>query len=297
MFKDINQFIRKDEEPVVALHLPNEYEIKNGIQEGLKNIDSMNERDAFTFVNRYIRNLFQTTEYYSALFKPKFLMALNQACHDTMLDADEIINLNSMIYKAQASKGSDNYLNHLMFMVGETINKATVNKMLGQGLDNEMAIYIGIANQSSFNPIINIKRVNFILTAYPKSTAQFFTIQKLVNIYQSLYVNCFSKLLSAVTFDTVIKFAIENNDPWVNQDMIDIDENIGLAVLFILESVPPQNVTQYLMLIAEQYATEFGYDAARAKISFHNLPRGQFVKIPIIVEQLEGLEDSTIVIP
>lgn len=284
------------EEPIANIRpvFPNDYTIKEKIRDGLKKIDSMSDVEAYEFIAKNIHNLFANKEYEYAFVSDKFLIALQQVCHEVPLEYSELVVCNSILYNKLCIDSITSYKKKLMYIVGEVLNKYTVNQLLGNGVEDGTAIYGGICNASSDNMVLNIRRLNFALTTFEAPSPKFYTIQKFVNIYGSLYRECLSNLLSAIVFDTEIKRALKDDEYWVTKEMIEIDENIGWAGLFILESIPPQNITSYLISISEEYKFQFDYDSGHTKISFHNLPNNLFRKIPVIVEQLEGLDDPVI---
>ena len=71
---------------------------------------------------------------------------------------------------------------------------------------------------------------------------------------------------------------------------------ILLLKLFILESLPPHMITKYIYMIVESFVVSYGSDMNHVRASLHNLPRS-FIKVPVIVQQLEGMEDGNIDIP
>lgn len=298
MLDKLDQIVRPEEtkKEEILPKFPNEYEMKNDIMRGLRNIESMEDKSAYEFVEKNVHNLFETKEYKFAFQHVKFLTALQQVCHEVQLDRSELITCNSILYELLSTATLTDYKKKLMYILAETLNRYTVNQLLGKGVEPSTATYAGLCNTTSQDMTLNIRRVNFALTTFNAPSPKFYTVQKFVDIYGALYHNVLSNLLSATVFDTEIKKAIDADEYWVTKDMIEVDENIGWAVLFILESIPAQNITQYLMSISEQFGMEFGFDTRYTKFSFHNLPINLFRKIPVLVEQLEGF-DEPVVLP
>ena len=73
--------------------------------------------------------------------------------------------------------------------------------------------------------------------------------------------------------------------------MLQIEENIKTATLFILESVPVDKIVEILMFISEDYFNAHNRNGRFAHIKYHHLPTG-IHKIPTLVEHLENTEDN-----
>lgn len=292
----LSEIVRNEDKPkeVITPKFPNDYEIKNEILRGLRNIESMEDKAAYDFIAHNIHEILghlEIKEYKFAFTNAKFLIALQQVCHEVQLEHGELVTCNSIMYDMLSTGGLNDYKKKLMYILAEALNRYTVNQFLGKGVDPSTSVYAALCRQSSQNLTLNIRRVNFALTTFNSPSPSFYTVQKFVDIYGALYNKCFSNLLAATVFDTEIKRAVETDERWITSDMIEVDENIGWAVLFILESLPAQDITQYLIGISEHFGIEFGFDDRYTKISFHNLPANLFRKIPVIVEQLGGLEE------
>ena len=289
---------QKENQEMVNIDIDNCVNSPEALIEKLKGIEAMSDKDAYALVlAKYPEILSGDSRFNFVKKNYRFITTLTQVTYERNFTDEEVIHCNAFIYDYIINENEpDKYLVKLLLILGEAINKVYVNKLLGQELDQELAIFLAVANQSTANSTVNIKRFNYTLATAKNNTPEFFTIQRLINIYSTMYNTNFSKLLVAVLFDTIIKNAAENGEIWVTKDMIEINENMSWAVIFILESLPPQDITRYLYIISETFSVSYRADRESAKMSLHGLPSNLFVKIPIIVEQLEGLEE-TVTIP
>jgi len=259
----------------------------------LKAMDTMNDKDAYDLIRNNYKTILSDIRYNFIKQNHKFITLLTQVTYDVSFSYEELISCNAFIYNYIVYKTEqDSYLRKLLLILGEAINKACVNKLLGQGIEQELAIFLAVANYSTARQEINIKRFNFTLATY----SPILSIQKIIDIYTSLFNKSFSKLLVATIFDTTIQEASENGELWLNKEAVETDENMVWAVIYILESLPPQDITKYLYVCSETFKVAYDCNKENIRKSFHSLPSRLFRKIPIIVEQLEGLE-SDIIIP
>ena len=261
------------------------------IKEQITKLDTMTNEECFKFVSKYFEYLL--LDDYKEVFKNvKFLSSVNEVLHTRDIEPYHRVRCNNIIYYLIMESKKDEYRYKLLIMIGETLNPKEANLMLGIGIPYDLAVYIAVAAYSSMKPNVSIKRVNLLLAiSFPSA---FMSPQKVIEVYEELYTTCFSRLLSVNTFDTTLKNEIEEGADWITTDTVEINDAIRLATLHILESLPPQDIFQYLYMIAEQYGLE-NADPSKVRFSYHNLPK-QFIKIPIIVEQLEGM-DSYIQVP
>lgn len=261
--------------------------LEKKIKKKIAKLDQMSNKERYDFIDTYFEQL-HLDEYREVFNSDKFLSSLNEVLRSRNIDPPYRVKYNNVIYYLIAKSKRDEYRYKLLIMIGEALNQNDTLLMLGIDIPYDLAVYLAVSAYSSLNPNISVKRVNFLLTT--AFTSSFMTVQKIIEVYEEIYATCFSCLLSANTFDITIKSEIDADATWITDNIVKIHESINWATLYILESLPPQNITRYLQSIAEQYSVE-GYDKSKVRFSYHNLPRS-FVKIPIIVEQLEGLNND-----
>lgn len=300
MFEKIIAEIEQDEEKeknkkveMVDIKIDNCVDLPETLINNLKKIESMSDKDAYDLVKANYQTILGDPRYNFIKQNHRFITLLTQITYEVRLSYDEIVSCNAFIYNYIVYKTEqDVYLRKLLLILGEALNKVCVNKLLGQEIEQELAIFLAVANDSTNRQEINIRRFNFTLA----TSSKILSVQKLIDIYSSLFSKCFSKLLVAMLFDTTIQEAAEHGELWLNKEAVETNENMTWAVIYILESLPPQDITKYLYICSEAFKVSYDCNKETVRISLHSLPSKLFKKIPILVEQMEGLE-SNIIIP
>ena len=256
----------------------------------LHNIDSMSEENVYNLLSKEYPIIFEQIfrekdkSFDFLLESKKFLIIMTQVVITHPVKYDDLIHLNSFIYNYlvynDATKENE-YLRHLLFIFGEALNKKPVRLLLGCELDNRLAIFLAISLRSSFNQMENIRRFNFSLaTAVP----HIITVAKAIDIYEALFDNV-TDLIVGTLFDTSIMANYDNK--WVTPEIRQADYNITIAILNILESMVPYEISKVLYSIANEFKWK-GCKQGLCKISFDNLNRSKYVKISILVDQMKG---------
>ena len=229
----------------------------------LHNIDSMSEENVYNLLSKEYPIIFEQIfrekdkSFDFLLESKKFLIIMTQVVITHPVKYDDLIHLNSFIYNYlvynDATKENE-YLRHLLFIFGEA---------------------------SSFNQMENIRRFNFSLaTAVP----HIITVAKAIDIYEALFDNV-TDLIVGTLFDTSIMANYDNK--WVTPEIRQADYNITIAILNILESMVPYEISKVLYSIANEFKWK-GCKQGLCKISFDNLNRSKYVKISILVDQMKG---------
>jgi hypothetical protein len=253
-----------------------------------KDIDAMSEKETYELLKEsysyILADIFSCNnkEYRFLLTSPKFLTILTQVVTEIQLTHDELVHCNKFIYDYIVYADQDQYVRKLLFMLGEAVNKSNTRRLLGCGLDEELAIFLAVAHKSTFKEEVNIKRLNFTLaTSNPESMS----VQKVIDVYEALFSRIGSLFISTM-FDITIA---TTEDAWITKEVLEANNNITLANLYILESMEPIEITRVLLSYAEEFKMVHRYDYKSVRQSLHNLP-SNFVKTPVIVKQLEGDE-------
>ena len=253
----------------------------------LKNIDAMSEKETYEVLkdsySHILADIFDCNnkEYRFLLASPKFLTILTQVVTESPITHDECVHCNRFIYDYIVYARQDEYVRKLLFMLGEAVNKTVTRKLLGCGVDEELAIFLAVATKSTFKEEVNIKRLNFTLAT---SNPGFMTVQKVVEIYEALFTRI-GFLFTTTMFDTSIP---NTEDTWVTNEVLAANNNITLANLYILESMEPIEITRVLLLYAEEFKMVYRSDYSLTRCSLHTLTPPNFIKTSIIVKQLEG---------
>ena len=256
----------------------------------LHNIDSMSEENVYNLLSKEYPIIFEQIfrakdkSFNFLLESQKFLTIMAQVVIAHPVKYDDLVHLNAFIYNYLVYKDEtkeNQYLRHLLFMLGEALNKRPVRYLLGCDLDNRLAIFLAISLRSSFNQMENIRRFNFSLaTAVP----HIITVKKALDIYEAMFDKV-TDLIVGTLFDTSIPANYDSG--WVTPEIKQADMNITTAILTILESMVPYEITKVLYSIANEFKWK-GCKQGLCKISFDNLNRNKYVKTCILIDQLKG---------
>ena len=256
----------------------------------LHNIDSMNEEDIYNLLSKEYPIIFEQIfrekdkSFDFLLESKKFLIIMTQVVITHPVKYDDLVHLNSFIYNYLVYNDEtkeNEYLRHLLFMFGEALNKKPVRLLLGCELDNRLAIFLAISLRSSFNQMENIRRFNF---SHATAVPHIITVQKAIDIYEVLFDKV-TDLIVGTLFDTSISSNYGNR--WVTPEIRMADNNITTAILNILESMVPYEISKVLYSIANEFKWK-GCKPGLCKINFDHLDRYRYVKTSILVEQMKG---------
>ena len=255
----------------------------------LRGINQMSEQETYELLKKeysgILSDIFKrnSKDYRFLLDSPRFITIMTQIVNEVEMLYDERVHCNSFIYKyiVYVESEENSYIKKLLFLLGEALNKNTVRSLLGCELDEKLAIFLAVAAKSSFKPSVNIKRINFtIATALPSVM----DTRRIIKIYEVLFTHV-TELITTTLFD---KDIINAQGEWVTKEILSVDNRITYAVMVILESMVPIEITRCLISIAESYKMHYGYAPNNCRISFASLDKKVFNKISIIVAQLEG---------
>ena len=293
----INQLYEdlKNDPPDMLIKHP--YEIEKGrvfmysqkeLLEKMQALDSMKDEEVFNILTQEYSVIFsEIFESHSDRFNfllrsPRFINILTQVVSVNTIPYEDVVHLNSFIYNFLMYTDYNEesyYIRKLLFMLGEALNKKYVSRLIGCDLDITYAIFTVVSLNSSFNPQTNIKRMNFTLATMP----ELLTIQKAIEIYENLF-DSVTNLIIGTVFDTGIPDSSDKD--WVTPQVSQSDANIAFAVLSILESLSPYELTKVLESISYEFRWR-NCDEASCKVYFHKLDPNVYVKTRIIMEQLE----------
>lgn len=280
------------DERTVDITTGDDYKLMNCV----RNINSIGDKELFDYISEnysyILSELFgpKVVLYISLMSNPKFLLVFNQALIGKTFSNVDLINLNNYIYNGIIMNGinmpNDLFTRTILFSIGETINKDMVCKLSVLGsLVNEFATFIAITNKSSFKDSVNVTRINFALCTTEK---KIFTVKELMDIYYTLYGNTFTTFFVNTMFDRSIQNADDNGEEWVTEVEWQNNDNITTAMMYLLESMVPSNISTVL----KEFYREFGnhnYNSGELRASIRALCTGEdFVKVPIIIQELDG---------
>lgn len=280
--------------PNVEIDLSNYIDDPNALEKNLLEIDKLDAKSGYEFIKKNYKFMLTNERFQFAFKNPNILNYLTQICYETEFTYQETIYCNSVVYRFLTSvEEVDPYIIKNLLILANKLNLKTVNCLLGCDLDLNTAIQLAVASKSSVNPNVCVARFNFILVCLPNKVLG---IQKVIDIYTAVYLHRFSELLIGTFFDVNVKQSEEREEYWITDEIKENDNAVTWAILFILESLPPHMITKYIYMIVESFVVSYGSDMNHVRASLHNLPRS-FIKVPVIVQQLEGMEDGNIDIP
>lgn len=268
----------------------------NSIADYLRKVNDKSEKDLFEFIREYYQEIFSLIykdkydKFKHLANSAKFLSALNQVFVGNQLRGDVLIECNNFLYDIIVYN-PEPYIRRLVFMVGDTVNRHIVDKLLKLGfLDKELCIFLAIAHRSTFKEYVSIRRVNFTIEVNKNLDRN-----QLTQIYYILYAERFTPTFTAIMLDNTISDAVDSEAEWVTDRMVHMDEVIKLTAIYILESMTPAAIARVLRTYYETYKTVTNLTPNKAKsireVVMHN---PNFIKVPIILQELEGYD---IVIP
>lgn len=283
--------LRKNPKPKIEKHIVDGRVFpypKGELLKQLQELESMSDEDAYELISKELYSILQdifnrsSKDYWFLLRSPKFLTILIQVVNTHNIDYDETVQCNSFIYKfLVALNGQDTYIRKLLFMLGEALNKKEVRRLIGCEIGEQLSIFLAVSLKSSFEPEICIKRFNFALCT---GNPTFINPKKAIEIYEAVFDHV-SNLIIYTIFDIDIKNS--RDEEWVTEAIYSANRSLIYAVMVILESMVPIEITRVLISISE----EFKWRSCKpgiCMVDFHTLDKRVFNKTSIIIEQLEG---------
>ena len=286
---DPKQIVKETQPTMVTPEIPTEYSIRQSFITEIQRISQMNDEELYNFQRQYIHFILSgnETDIVTSLFRNSRFVAIftNALRGEKYISGEESTICNGYLYNlfSEANK----YMKDLYLGLAEINNGYRKDLFTEMGFPNTIAVCLAMCCWSSLNVSDSIKRVNDFITY--NLSAGFVTVQKVIDIYSALYRNNLTDLILTNTFDIRFKNKIPANK--FDNDMLQIEENIKTATLFILESVPVDKIVEILLFISEDYFNAHNRNGRFARIKYHHLPTG-IHKIPTLVEHLENTEDN-----
>lgn len=285
---DPKQIVKESKPVMVTPEIPTEYSIRQSFLTEIQKISKMNDEELYNFQRQYIHFILSGNEVdiVTSLFRnSRFVVIFTNALKGESITGEESIICNGYLYNlfSEANK----YMKDLYLSLAEVNNGFRKDLFTEMGFPDTIAVCLAMCCWSSLNVSDSIKRVNDFITY--NISAGFATVQKIIDVYSALYRNNLTDLILTNTFDIRFKNKIPANK--FDSDMLQIEENIKTATLFILESVPVDKIVEILMFISEDYFNSHNRNGRFARIKYHHLPTG-IHKIPTLVEHLENTEDN-----
>lgn len=234
-------------------------------------MNNMNDSELRMFVQNSFRsilnNIFfdskESADYINCFTNVRFLDAFIDVVQrfiqqGNYFDRDNIAKINNICYDyITFNNGNKNpSVVNRMYMLANIINAPYIPRLLGLGLNNNLANLLLIARWSNLNPKVCVRRVNFIIIGQPKSLMTQETIIQIMTILYELdrdqrnYIKIFPHIMMDVLGD------YDEADPsthWITDDIQEVDSILSLAALDILNGFTDANIRHILLNYTESY--------------------------------------------
>lgn len=234
-------------------------------------MNNMNDSELRMFVQNSFRsilnNIFfgskESVDYINCFTNVRFLDAFIDVVQryiqqGNYFDRDNIVKINNICYDYitfnHANKNPA--VVNRMYMLANIINAPYIPRLLGLGLNNNLANLLLIARWSNLNPKVCVRRVNFIIIGQPKSLMTQKTIVQIMTILYELDRDQrnFIKIFPHIMMDVLGDY--DDADPsthWITDEIQEVDSILSLAVLDILNEFTDANIRHVLVDYTESY--------------------------------------------
>lgn len=214
------------------------------VKEKLFNINSLTDAELMDIVKKSYAYILDEVYNKNNTFMPlftneRFLTMFLQVVRSVNLVESQKITINKICYDYFTTfMCKDSLVTDLLFNMSKVVNQDVLPGLLGLGLYEELADYLALSRFSTSKDLVNVKRVNFIITRQPSSVM---TEQMIVNIYSKLY-DSVTPLFTGTLLDVE-----EFDDDEISEEASLVYSTISNAVLDILETLPLEQIRQVLL--------------------------------------------------
>lgn len=282
LVQDINN--RKEEEKF-TLDISKNATINTGyFREQISSLDKIPDNELYLLVRETYKVILKDimnrndVQYIDTFTNAKFLTALIQVLSGVELEYEEKICCNKLAYDYLTLKNNDTSIKQLLYTVSKMVNRDKIPALLSFGIPENLAVQMALARYSSIKESINVKRLNFIITTSSKAIM---TEQNIVWIYEKLFDN-FTPIFEGTMFDVY-----DEEEEWVNDDIMEIYSTISLAVLTILNNMPSVNIRKVLISYSGDYQSLYSDNSNSYRFSLNALS-ADYNRIIAIVEALKA---------
>ena len=273
-------------------------------------MNNMNDSELRMFVQNSFRlilnNIFfgskESVDYINCFTNVRFLDAFIDVVQrfiqqGNYFDRDNIAKINNICYDyITFNNGNKNpSVVNRMYMLANIINAPYIPRLLGLGLNSNVANLLLIARWSNLNPKVCVRRVNFIIIGQPKGLMTQETITQIMKILYELdrdqrnYIKIFPHIMMDVLGD------YDDADPsthWITDEIQEVDSTLSLAALDILNEFTDSNIRHVLVNYTESY--KLVHNNKPIRFSMRRLS-DDYEKINNIVYNLQDYE--SIIVP
>lgn len=284
----ITQDTNKQKElPLHAIVENNSLFNPDGFRKKLLNLDKLSDKELYELVKENYKAILSdifikdNRDYINVFDNTRFLTAMIQSLSvvDDLTYAERIY-CNKLCYDYMTySTNKDSYTKQLFLSLSKTVNKVIIPKLIGIGLDENLACYLALARYSSEKEFVNVKRMNFVIQS---SSSNIMTEQMIVNIYCALFEKITS-LFEATMFDVYEKPESEEES---NEEMELIYSTISLAILDILNHMPSDEMRKVLISYAGDY--QILHSGSPVRFSMDTIAVCDYPRIISVVDMLKA---------
>lgn len=278
IFKNIKENAVSEKVPeLVNVDIVNSPLINTVFRDRIQNIDKMTDRELYNLLKNSYETLFSDIfikndiQYLNMFTNSRFLNMITQIMGEVQISYINRIYCNKIVYDYLAYDNSDEYIKSLMLNFSRVVNRDIIPIIVGIGIPENIATELVIARYSSMKELVNVKRLNFVITS---SLIDIMTEQTIVFIYEKLF-NKMTPLFEGIMFD-VYECETEESE--------EIYSRISLAVLDILNGMTSADIRKVLISYSSDYTMLFVDNGVR--FSMNSLSY-DFERINNIVEQLK----------
>lgn len=238
----------------------------------IPNIPTMDNHSLAVLIKNNIdiisNDILQEDPVYATLFRdPNFISAFIKAVNSVPMNYTTRIACNKITYDYFTSDNPDPVIKQQYLNMSRVVNRDIINRLINIGRDNPgmqipdrllldetTACNLALSRYSSGNEKTNVKRLNF--TIYHKDP-EVMNEQMVVWIYEKLFTRV-SDLFQAIMFEV---YTSQQHDDF-GESFTEIYGTVGLAILTIVNNMPPDKIQKVLMNYYEHWQY-LGYPQVR----------------------------------
>lgn len=257
---------------------------KDIFKKKINSIDSISDNELYPLVKTCYRDMLNdiirnnSLEYNKAFYNARFLNCFISVIKYENFNISEIIACNRLAYDyivLKNEKEIDGTIKNLLISIVKIVNKEIINILMNMNISSELSSYIVINRWSSLNDAVNVKRINFFLSAHSDMDADV-----LRSIYEILFAGKIEPLFISTMLDTY------NMEPWITEDFIKMHNNISFVVLKMLEESTIEEIQNILIKYSNIYIYKYNANPNSIRLSIRALDSNEFPRILSILEQL-----------
>lgn len=253
----------------------------------LNNIQDIDQKEIYDILGRDYNLLLEAIflennqDVLDLFNEPKFLIPAIHVFNTLQLTPDQQIYCNRLAYDYLTFNGEkDEYVKSLLINLSKVVNKAIIPNLCALNLSEDIAILMAMARYSSLKEIINVKRLNVVIMNQPP---ELMTEQMIVNIYAILFDRALY-LFEGIMFD------YWNSDDIEDAPKEEVYSTIDLAILDIIECLPPKDLRLLLLTYVQDCTIGFFSDE-RIRFNIKSVTKDDYPRVYNMVDYLERDEN------